>query len=164
MRDGFVAVLVGLRSASPRGIRAPRQNVLDWMHLRRLCDAAARYLAQQEGEEGFQEGEYIQEGEPQDYVHTDADGYHLVQPQDYQPQEYHTGDADQVNAAQISHTAVNIAVTTFICKQMLHQWSASQATVKKFIGVLPFKLRYLKRRAVYGFYNSKPSHLQPFKS
>ncbi|KAK9915493.1 hypothetical protein WJX75_009972 [Coccomyxa subellipsoidea] len=54
------------------------------------------YLAQQEGEEGYQEGEYIQEGAPQDYVHTDTDGYHLVQPQDYQPQGYHPDDADQV--------------------------------------------------------------------
>lgn len=61
-----------------------------------------RYLAQQEGEEGYQEGEYIQEGAPQDYVHTDADGYHLVQPQDYQPQGYHPNDADQVHSTFVN--------------------------------------------------------------
>ncbi len=55
-----------------------------------------RYLAQQEGEVGYQEGEYIQDGAQQEYVHADVDGYHLVQPQDYDP-----NNADQVRALRI---------------------------------------------------------------
>ena len=69
-----------------------------------VCGAwVVRYLAQHEGEQGYQEGEqvyqegeYIQGGASQDYVHDAADGYQLAHPQSF---DVHPDDAQQVHTS-----------------------------------------------------------------